>query len=486
MRRVAELRRYPQRIGQPAALYRERAQIIRVALRVGAREEADVCDARAAAGDLHHVGHVQPVGRHLDRVRPVSAVVGRVREPPDVATRTLRVPDRIEIPGGVDADVAVDPPLGERHRPVARPELHGRRPRRAAVGRRREVFVARVHCVRVRVGDVVALVEQVDAAVRLDHHRSAVAAAGRKTRARMCHRPEGRAAVGRPLQHDVEIAGREPAAAGRVTEVGHRSPFRPVVPGDIHGAVGADRDERTIAPVLRIRGNERGHLRERLPMVERRRDDGKPLAVLRPHEHRVDGAVRPDGDGRVPGVVVGADRPRQGDRRVERPAAVSRACEADPLAAHPVLVDVAARRVDSLLDFRIVAGARRRADVVDGPDAVRRARRGERRRRYEQAAETSKHQRRERAPHLSPPCPISKRRFSERPGPESSVRAVTARAADTTPPRPRAVSPSAVGRRWRLSRSVRWQPRTASDARRSPRSGDGPTTSTRARPWRRT
>ena len=252
----------------------------------------------------------------------MRAVVGRVREPADVVVRSLRVPDRVEVAAGVHGDVAVDPPLGERHRAVVRAELDRRRPGRAAVRRGREVLVARIHGVGRRVGDVVALVEHVDPAVRLDHHRRAVAAACGEARADVGHRPEGLAAVGRLLHHDVELAGRKAATPRGIAEISHRPTAGAVVPRHVDGPVRTDRDEDAVAPVLLVRRHELCHLRKCLTVVERGSDDGIPLRGVAEHERGVDGAVGRDGDGGVPRVVVRADRAGNGDRCVECVAAV--------------------------------------------------------------------------------------------------------------------------------------------------------------------
>src|SRR5206468_3488014 len=58
------------------------------------------------------------------------------------------------------------------------------------------------------------------------------------------------------------------------------------------------------------------------------------------------------------------------ERRRERRSAVDRAREADPVAAHPFVVDVAELRVDRLLDLGVLTRARR-ADVRYRTDCVR-------------------------------------------------------------------------------------------------------------------
>ena len=75
--------------------------------------------------------------------------------------------------------------------------------------------------------------------------------------------------------------------------------------------------------------------------------------------------------------VFEPDGAGHGDRRAEVRAAVGRARERDPAAAHPDLVDV--RPVDRLLDLGVLAGAaradvRERVDRVGGDRRERRAR----------------------------------------------------------------------------------------------------------------
>jgi hypothetical protein len=57
--------------------------------------------------------------------------------------------------------------------------------------------------------------------------RRSVAAAGGKARAGVRHRSESQAVVGRLLHDDVEVAGREPAAACRVAEIRDEVRFGP-------------------------------------------------------------------------------------------------------------------------------------------------------------------------------------------------------------------------------------------------------------------
>ena len=177
--------------------------------------------------------------------------------------------------------------------------------------------------------------------------------------------------VGGALHHDVQVAGREAAAAVRRAKVRHGSSIRAVIPGHIDGVVGRDGDEWPVAPVLRVRRDELRDLRERRAVVEGRSDDRIPLRAVREHEDGVDGPIGADGDRGIPRVVVRASRVGDGDRRVERVAAVRRARERDPAAAHPCLVDVAERGVDGLFDLSVLARTRRaglggRADRVAG------------------------------------------------------------------------------------------------------------------------
>src|SRR5438105_1738014 len=84
---------------------------------------------------------------------------------------------------------------------LASPHAHWRGPRRSVVGGGDVVAVRRVHRVGRGVGDVVALVENVDLAAWLDDHRRAVTATRWKARTHVRHRAPRLAAVGRSL-HD--------------------------------------------------------------------------------------------------------------------------------------------------------------------------------------------------------------------------------------------------------------------------------------------
>ena len=311
---IAELGRDLLLRGEPAGLRRERAEVERVPTRVAVRQPAHVRRSGRAADDGHDVRHVRLVGRRLHRRRPRAAVIRREGEPADVVrravgVRSLRIPGGVEVAAVVDADVVVDPPLRERHRPDRGADRDRRRPRRAPIRRRREVADSGVHRVGRRVRDVVALVEHVDAAVGLDDERREVAAARREARADRDDRAPRLPAVRRALHDGVEVAGQERAAAVRRADVRHRRAVRAVVPGDVHGAVGADGDEVAVAPVLRVGRHERAHLREGEAVIERRRDDGIPLRAVRDHERRVHGAVRADGDRRIPGVEFEPSEP---------------------------------------------------------------------------------------------------------------------------------------------------------------------------------
>jgi hypothetical protein len=129
------------------------------------------------------------------------------RQPADVVRRALGVPDRAQASRGVHSDVAVDPR---------------------------------------RVGDAVAPVQDVDASARLDHHRRAVAAAGREARARVRHRAKGLAVVGRLLHHDVELTSREPAAPRRIAEERDGRAVGLVVPRHVDVPFRPDRYERVV------------------------------------------------------------------------------------------------------------------------------------------------------------------------------------------------------------------------------------------------
>src|SRR2546427_9155232 len=163
-------------------------------------------------------------------------MVGREGQPSDVFA-ALRVPGRIEVSGSVGGNRSVDPPLGERHGQVWGSDLYGRRPGATAVDGRREITVRGIHGIGRGAGDVVALVHNVDPTIRLDHHRGAVATAGRKTGTDMDERAERLATVDRLLHDDVEVARREGAAPVGSADEGHRGALRTVVPGHVDAAI---------------------------------------------------------------------------------------------------------------------------------------------------------------------------------------------------------------------------------------------------------
>src|SRR5215469_329896 len=195
-------------------------------------------------------------------------------------------------------------------------------------------------------GDVVALVLQVDLAVRLDEQWRAVPATGRETRTDVGHRTPMAAAVGGLLHHNVQIASCEPAASAFGTDEGDSLGARTVIPGQIHRAIWADGNEVAVTPVVPLPRYNLDDPRERLTVIERSLDHRERVVPGRVHERRVDGAAGRHGNGWVPS----ARGVREYHRRGETQAAVGRGRYPDVVvAAHPLFVDEAACGVDRLL-----------------------------------------------------------------------------------------------------------------------------------------
>src|SRR5207249_606481 len=153
-------------------------------------------------------------------------------------------------------------------------------PRFALICRARVIAEGRFHGVGSRVGDVVALVEDVDLPAGVDHHRRAVAPAGGETRADVSHLAPCFALVGRLLHDDVEVAGGEPATAACGAEERDRSTLRSVVPRHVNGAVRPDGDEVAVAPVLGVRRYQVADLGKGRAVVERGGDTRIPLRAV--------------------------------------------------------------------------------------------------------------------------------------------------------------------------------------------------------------
>src|SRR5205085_6695599 len=129
-----------------------------------------------------------------------------------VTVGSLSVPGRVQGAGRVHGDIAVNPPFRQRHRSGLGAYLERRGPGVSAVDGRCEIAVRGVQGVGRGVGDLVALVEQVNSAARLHHKRCAVSAARRKPRAYMHHRAERPAAIVGLLHHDIQVTGPEGTA----------------------------------------------------------------------------------------------------------------------------------------------------------------------------------------------------------------------------------------------------------------------------------